>query len=79
MNECSRRLLRSLEEIAIAVQEVSRLEESEEVYESEAESHFERINILESALEKIASSNTKTVAACRKIAEEAIEESRDLI
>jgi hypothetical protein len=74
MTECSNRLSRAIEEIAIALQEVARRERSEEAYESEADLQSDRVDILQSALEKIASS--KSIASCKKIAEEALDEIR---
>jgi hypothetical protein len=76
MSDCSNRLSRAIEEVAIALQEVSRLERSEEAYESSADAQFDRYEVLQSALEKIASSSTKSVASCKKIAEEALDEVR---
>jgi hypothetical protein len=72
MKSNSRRLSRAIEEIAAVLQEVSRLEDDEEMNEETADIQFRRVTILEEALEKIASSSTKSVASCKKIAEEAL-------
>lgn len=78
MKSSSKRLSRAIEEIAIVLQEVARLEDAENVKEEVADVQYSRITILEEALEKIASSSTKSVASCKKIAEEALRESNDL-
>lgn len=72
MKSNSRRLSRAIEEIAAVLQEVSRLEDDEEMNEETADIQSRRVTILEEALEKIASSSTKSVASCKKIAEEAL-------
>lgn len=72
MKSNSKRLSRAIEEIAVVLQEVARLEDAENVKEEVADIQYSRITLLEEALEKIASSSTKSVASCKKIAEEAL-------
>jgi hypothetical protein len=74
----SKRLSRAIEEIAIVLQDVSRLEDAEEISDESADLQCSRVILLEEALAKIASSSTKSVASCKKIAEEALRESNDL-
>jgi hypothetical protein len=74
----SNRLSRVIEEVAIVLQEVSRLENAEEISQEAADLQYSRVIVLEEALAKIASSSTKSVASCKKIAEEALRESNDL-
>ena len=78
MKSSSNRLSRAIEEIAIVLQEVSRLEGAEEISQESADLQYSRVILLEEALEKIASSSTKSVASCKKIAEEAIRASNDV-
>jgi hypothetical protein len=78
MKSSSNRLSRAIEEIAIVLQEVSRLENAEEISQESADLQYSRVILLEEALEKIASSSTKSVASCKKIAEEAIRASNDV-
>lgn len=72
MKSNSRRLSRAIEEIAAVLQEVSRLEDDEEMNEETADIQSRRVRVLEEALEKIASSSTKSVASIKKIANEAL-------
>ena len=78
MKSNSKRLSRAIEEIAVVLQEVARLEDAENVKEEVADVQYSRITILEEALEKIASSSTKSVASCKKIAEEALSDVTNL-
>ena len=78
MKSNSKRLSRAIEEIAVVLQEVARLEDAENVKEEIADIQYSRITLLEEALEKIASSSTKSVASCKKIAEEALRDTTNL-
>jgi len=78
MNRNSKRLSRAIEEIAVVLQDVARLEDAEEISQESADLQYRRITILEEALEKIASSSTKSVASCKKIAEEALSDVTNL-
>ncbi len=75
MPQNSMRLSRAIEDIAAVLQEVSRIETSEEINEEAAAMQCERVRILTEALEKINSPRTKNVSACKSIAAKALLES----
>jgi hypothetical protein len=78
MKSNSKRLSRAIEEIAIVLQDVARLEDAEYMNDESADIQYSRIKILEEALEKIASSSTKSIASIKKIAEEALSDVTNL-